>query len=660
MAAAVTAQQQQPLLQLGYQRTWIEPTPPEHIVGPIYYVGTRGLAAYLIATRAGNILLDGALPQSADELAGSIRQAGFRPEDIRLILVAQARIDNAGTLAHFKKLSGGRARVAVMEADSAQLATGGRSDPLYGSQSNFFFPPVIPDQLLHDGDTVSLGGVVLTARLGAGQTLGATTWTTTVRGGDRSYDVAFPCCTEVSATRRMLANASYSSTLDDRFNAFSVLASLHPDIWLATRPESFGFERKRKLVASEGVRAWVDPDGYRLWLMDERGKVTGRVTAERRVASGTIAAPEPFYDPPATVPSEPGRLIRAELLTNREIPAGTRVWRILYTTTLDDTTAAVASATVLAPVGSSSHARPVISWAHGSLGIVPKCAPSLRPNPIDDVPGLDQVVSHGWVIVAPDYTGLGTVAPNPYLIGQGEARSALDAVRAAHQMRELSLDPRTVVWGHSQGGHAALWEGIIAPTYAPDANVIGVVADSPPTDMGALLTIHRGDPVEASVGSFVATTYSQFYSDVVFNQIVRQNAQDAARQMAGLCFNDDGMKAAEPLLRQLIGSQLLANPDSDGLGNRLRENDPNGAIAVPLLIVQGMADEMVSPEITGRFVQQQCLAGLSIEYITFTGLDHGTMDAPRSPVGPEIVRWTQARLENRPQKAGCNRRQVGR
>src|SRR5215813_7868137 len=113
MAAAVTAQQQQPRLQLGYETAWVESTPPQHIVGPIYYVGTRGLAAYLITTPAGHILLNGALPESADELAQSIRAAGFKPEDIRLLLVSQARIDNAGTVAYFKRLSG--ARVAVMD-----------------------------------------------------------------------------------------------------------------------------------------------------------------------------------------------------------------------------------------------------------------------------------------------------------------------------------------------------------------------------------------------------------------------------------------------------------------------------------------------------------------------------------------------------------------
>jgi hypothetical protein len=130
--------------------------------------------------------------------------------------------------------------------------------------------------------------------------------------------------------------------------------------------------------------------------------------------------------------------------------------------------------------------------------------------------------------------------------------------------------------------------------------------------------------------------------------------------MAALCFDGDGMRAAEPLLTKLVGTPMLANPDSDGLGNRLRENEPRGAIAAPLLIVQGMADEMVSPEITGRFVQERCLAGQNLDYWMFVGLEHGTMDSSGSKVGTELVRWTQDRLEGRAQKAGCQRKQIAR
>ncbi len=659
VAAAGMAQQPASLQPLGYSDTWTQPTTPQHIVGPIYYVGTRGLAAYYITTPAGGILIGGALPQSGADVAASIRQAGFKPEDIRWLLISHGRIDDAGTLAYFKQLS--NARVAVMAGDTGLVASGGKTDPVYGSRDALYFPPVKADRVLHDRDTVSLGNVTLIARLGAGYTRGATTWLMAVTDSGQTFSVAFPCCTRVDTTYRVTDHPSYPGIADDYLHTFAMLDSIQPDIWLTSRSDAFDFERKREVAKTDGVDAWIDPNGYDRWLAAEKGKYESLVEKQMRAeASGTLAAPDPFYDPPDSVPSRPGQLIRSELLANRDLPKGTRAWRILYTTTLNDTTPAVASATVLAPLNASpSSPRPVISWAHGSVGIAPKCAPSMRKNPIDDVPGLDGIVARGWVIVAPDYAGLGTVEPNPYLIGQGEARSALDAVRAARQMKALTLDPRTVVWGHSQGGHAALWEGIIAPHYAENANVIGVIADSPPTDMGALLTIHRGDPVEASVGSFVATAYSQFYPDVVFDSIVRPNARAIARKMATLCFDDDGMRAAQPLLEQLGSSPLLANPDSDGLAKRLQQNNPQGLITVPLLIVQGMSDQMVNPEITSKFVEERCSGGQNLEYLMFAGLDHLTIDGPTTAVGPEVIRWTQDRLEGKQQKAGCDKRTIG-
>src|SRR5262252_3541126 len=180
MAAALTAQQQQPLLQLGYEKGWTESTPPQHIVGPVYYVGTRGLAAYLITTPAGHILLNGGMPGSAADFDAAIRKAGFRPEDIRLLLITHAHIDHAGTVAYFKKLSG--AEVAVMDRDFEQLKSGGRTDPVYGTRPPYF-PAVTAERVLKDGDRVSLGNITMTARLGAGHTQGATTWITRVEEG---------------------------------------------------------------------------------------------------------------------------------------------------------------------------------------------------------------------------------------------------------------------------------------------------------------------------------------------------------------------------------------------------------------------------------------------------------------------------------------------
>jgi len=257
-----------------------EPTEPFKIVGPIYYVGTRGLAAYLITTPAGHILLDGGMPGSAADFEAAIRKAGFRPEDIRLLLITHAHIDHAGTVAYFKKLSG--AEVAVMDRDFEQLKSGGRTDPVYGTRPPYF-PAVTAERVLKDGDRVSLGNITMTARLGAGHTQGATTWTTNVEDGGRSYNVVFPCCGGLNPTYRFVVNPSYPGIADDYHRTFSMLESLHPDIWLPSHTfyPLFDFEDKRTRASRVGASAWVDPDGYRRFIVSEKAAFEARVSNEK-------------------------------------------------------------------------------------------------------------------------------------------------------------------------------------------------------------------------------------------------------------------------------------------------------------------------------------------------------------------------------------------
>lgn len=195
-----------------------------------------------------------------------------------------------------------------------------------------------------------------------------------------------------------------------------------------------------------------------------------------------------FYAAPDQVPGTPGHLLRQEPF-ERGIPDDALAWRILYTTTRDEGRPAVASAIVVAPGGGKPGAREVIAWAHGTTGVHETCAPSVLEGTFSTGAffSVEEVVEEGWVLVATDYVGLGTAGPHPYLIGQGEARSVLDAVRAARQMPELDLAERTVVWGHSQGGHAALWTGAIGPSYAPEVDLIGVAALAPASNLVALV-----------------------------------------------------------------------------------------------------------------------------------------------------------------------------
>ena len=246
----------------------------------------------------------------------------------------------------------------------------------------------------------------------------------------------------------------------------------------------------------------------------------------------TVHAPDAFYDPPADVPKRPGVLVRRERLKDVTLPAGTTGWRILYATTVNDRTSATAVAVVIAPIHPAAGPRPVITWQHATFGLLQKCMPSLLSEPAVGIPAIDRIAAANWVIVATDYSFAENGGPMPYLIGEGEARAALDSVRAARQMPELKLDARTVVWGHSQGGHAALWTGIVGPRYAPDVKIVGVAAIAPVANPARIIA--QNPTVEKMLGAYVARAYSRFYPDITFEAAVRPAALQAAREIVNL------------------------------------------------------------------------------------------------------------------------------
>jgi metallo-beta-lactamase class B len=258
---------------------WYQPTEPFHIVGPIYYVGTLGLSVFLITTSDGDILLGGAPPGTAPLIEASIRKLGFKPADIRILLLNHAHFDHAGTLADFKKLTG--AKVEVMEADVELLKSGGSTDYLFAKDTKLHFPPVTTDKMLKDGDTVSLSGVTLTAHATPGHTPGCTTWETTVADGGRSYVVVFADGTSINPGTHLVKNPSYPGIADDYRRTFSVLESLHPDIFLSYHAEAFDLAGKSARATTEGVQAWVDPQGYRSFVAERKVKFEEDVAKEK-------------------------------------------------------------------------------------------------------------------------------------------------------------------------------------------------------------------------------------------------------------------------------------------------------------------------------------------------------------------------------------------
>jgi len=287
--------------------------------------------------------------------------------------------------------------------------------------------------------------------------------------------------------------------------------------------------------------------------------------------------------------------------------------------------------------------------------LLQKCMPSLFSAPSGGIPGRDRILKAGWIVVETDYSFAEKGGPHPYLIGEGEARAALDSVRAARQMSELTLDKRMVVWGYSQGGHAALWTGIIGLRYAPDIEILGVAAIAPGANIKKILEMNV--EVDKRFGPYIALAYSRFYPDITFEQAIRPEALDAARQMVNLCQSlpPEDQQRIEALMKTFDG-RALATSSNEVLRTRLEQNTADGLITAPVVIAQGLSDIVVPSSATDAYVEERCAAGQRLEYWTFAGRDHFTIVQPGTPFEELLIRWTMARFANEPQARGCARK----
>ncbi|WP_448808149.1 lipase family protein [Agromyces bauzanensis] len=347
------------------------------------------------------------------------------------------------------------------------------------------------------------------------------------------------------------------------------------------------------------------------------------------------------------VPGEPGRLIRSEQFRTG-IPDDAEAWRILYTTTDHAGEPVLASGIVVRAAEGADGPRPVIAWAHGTTGFAEPCAPSIVPDALaaGALPALDRILAEDWVLVATDYAGLGTPGPQPYLIGEGEGRSVLDAVRAARELDTVQFADETVVWGHSQGGHAALWTGEIATRYAPDVPLAGVAAMAPASDPVGLTENLPNVPGGSVFASYVAAAYTAAYDDVRSSEYITPAAQRLVREMSTRCLSEPGVLVSvlTALSIQRDRPVFDRDPTTGAFGARLEQNTPRGAIAAPLLVAQGLADPLVEPSVQDAYIGARCDAGYVVDYRSYPGLGHLDLVADDSPLIDDLIDWTNARF----------------
>ena len=257
---------------------WDEPAEPAKIVGPIYSVGTKGLSVFLVKTTEGLIVINTPMPGSGRMVEAAIRKIGFDPKDIRLLLAGHAHSDHVGAHAFLQERSG--AKVAMIDEEKDLMESGGKLDFHYGAYREFDFDPVKVDQVFGDGDVIKLGDVAITALSTNGHTRGSTTFVTNVVDSGKVYTVVFPNGLSINPGYRLAKNPSYFGIEANFRRTLRVLELLKPDIWLAPHTETYDFEGKLARSATEGVKAWVDPDGYRLWLISQRENLEATVNEE--------------------------------------------------------------------------------------------------------------------------------------------------------------------------------------------------------------------------------------------------------------------------------------------------------------------------------------------------------------------------------------------
>lgn len=236
---------------------WIRPTPPFRIADNLYYVGSEGLTSLLITTKQGHILIDAPMAQNVDQIEANIRALGFRVEDVELLLNSHAHFDHAAGFAQLKKDSG--AILAAAAGDRVALEKG--VYPGSESVAVLKFPPVKVDKVLKDGETVTLGGVTLTANVTPGHSAGCTTWTFPLKVDGVVRKAVYYCSTSVAANR-LAPKEQYRGIVADYRRSFDRLAKMRADVFLAPHAEQFDLAAKRGRLKDGQPSPFVDPGEF--------------------------------------------------------------------------------------------------------------------------------------------------------------------------------------------------------------------------------------------------------------------------------------------------------------------------------------------------------------------------------------------------------------
>jgi len=350
-----------------------------------------------------------------------------------------------------------------------------------------------------------------------------------------------------------------------------------------------------------------------------------------------------FYDVSADLSAMPvGTIVRQEEI---EAPAGAVAWRLIYVSETWDGRHVPASGLVIAPKSASSEPRKVFAWAHGTVGAARGCAPSLAPRPARElterssaenlpidigVPFLGDWLNKGYVVVAPDYAGLGTGVGHHFLVGEEAARDVFNLVRAARSIKTTQAGNDLVVMGWSQGGQAALFTGEIVRAYAPETRLHGIVGMAP----GATIMFSQIDgffkapiPYVYLIGQSYIDAYgldSKLFTDA------GQQLLEASRNSCVVALFSSVQQSKVPGVTKNISD------DKRWIDALTRNDSGRVKSAAPVFIVHGRDDTIVLPGGTDLYAERARGVGTEVSIKWVDGADHRSIFAKTKD---DVLAW---------------------
>ncbi|MHB1163920.1 MAG: lipase family protein [Candidatus Nanopelagicales bacterium] len=382
------------------------------------------------------------------------------------------------------------------------------------------------------------------------------------------------------------------------------------------------------------------------------GIALGRWDADEVGAQRAQAALDPFYAPPSPVPAVPGTLIRSEPL-GVEVPGADAV-RLLYSTERPDGTPAASGAFAVIPRGPApAGGRPVVAWAHGTVGMGEACAASRTADPLAGLDvWLDEMVGLGWIVVGTDYAGLGTPGPELYLVAEAEARDVVNSVRAVRNLAGSGAGPRYAVYGHSQGGHSSLWTGHLGPALAPELDLVGVAAAAPAARLVDIMGAQWDTTVGWGIGPELLVSWPVVDPALAPAQVATTTGLDNYERIAQECTSDLGL-AVELVAREDVGEQFFAaDPTGQPAWRAFAEAQTPPAMPadMPVFLAQGTADEIVLAWPNAILERDWCAAGSTLTTLWLGDIGHL---AAAKTAGPAAVQWIADRFAGRPAASSC-------